>query len=121
MKHTIESVTKQARELAGALPITRDNYRQLAARIWGHDATHENRPCDITRNFTRPQLNAWFDECVLSLTEGDEVRRLTARTIAGRAPDWLPQAVGCVLLWQKNAALMPLTRAFAARLKEEMT
>ncbi len=120
MKYTIASVMKQARELAGALPVTRQNCRLLAAKIYGHDAQQENIIGGITQRFTRAQINAWFDE-VLLLPEYQEHAAWEIRLteIKSDSDWWLETAVAYVLQWQKNAALMPLTRAFTARIKEE--
>jgi len=121
MKHTIANTTERARELAGALPVTRENCRALAALIYGHDAQSENVLSNITQRFTRPQVNAWFDEMVLPLPEYQEAARCEMRLNALKTNNewWLETAVAYVLQWQKNAALMPLTRAFAARIEEE--
>ena len=126
MKHTHASVTLAARAIAGNLPITRDTYRQIAVRIWTGEPVTENVYAAITdignetleplrqlrSHFTNAELNAWFDEVVMSNPEHQEECRAWARS-----KDWLSQTTEYVLEWQTAAALLPLTRVFVARIK----
>ena len=112
MKHTRESIAAQARRLAGGMPITRATYKTFAARIWGCDGFLTEDHTDITDKFTSQQLNAWADEVLIPSPEYREESRPRMST-----SDWLDMVVSRVLCWQTNAALLPPTRAFAARIK----
>lgn len=125
MKHTVTSVTAQARELAGALPVTSKNCRPIAAQIYGHDGLGiETRLREITDRFTLRQFTAWQHEA-RSCPETAELRAELRRPFQRANPprltpdDWLHLSVVVVLMWQESAALIPHARAFAARLKTE--